>query len=117
MKQVKNSNIFNSAHKREAFMTCTQCKKTMRVAKAKMPDGIGYEYYKCSCGEEVLDMEQLHEVAEKYRKMKRHYAKISKWGQSLGLRIPKELSTKYKLTPKSNVAIIDEEDGLKLVVV
>jgi len=30
-------------------------------------EGVGYKYYKCqSCGEEIVDMKQLHQVAEKY---------------------------------------------------
>ena len=33
---------------------------------AKTPEGIEYNYYKCEkCGEEIVDMKQLHKVAEK----------------------------------------------------
>ena len=60
-------------------------------------------------------MKQLHEVAEKYRKMKKHTAKISKWGLSLGIRIPNELVKKYKLKPNEEVSIIPEKDGLRII--
>jgi len=96
--------------------TCYKCGKVTKVVKATLPDGIPFEYHKCRCGEGVLDMEQLHVAAEHYRKLKKHNAKLSRWGQSLGLRIPKELTEKYKLGPKSVVQIIEEEDGLKLII-
>jgi antitoxin component of MazEF toxin-antitoxin module len=55
-------------------------------------------------------MKQLHEVAEKYRQMKRYHAKLSKWGTSVGLRIPKELTEKYKF--KKEVMIVPEDNGI-----
>jgi len=95
---------------------CSLCGKKTRRVKSVMPDGIPYEYYKCECGEEILDMGQLNAVAQKYRKMKKHNAKLSKWGQSLGLRIPKELTEKYNMKEKNTVQIIEEKDGLKLII-
>lgn len=48
------------------------CKNKMKELTAKTPEGFTYNYYKCSsCGDEVLNMKQLHAIAEKYRKMKR----------------------------------------------
>src|SRR4030042_1971442 len=46
-------------------------------------------------GEEIVNMHQLREVADKYRVLKLYHAKLSLWGQSLGLRIPKALATEY----------------------
>ena len=52
--------------------TCSGCKKGMIERIGKTPEGVAYKYYRCdSCGEEVLDMKQLHEVAEKYRNMRK----------------------------------------------
>ena len=88
----------------------------MRELTAKTPEGVGYNYFKCSkCGEEILNMSQLHNVAEKYREMKRFHAKISKWGMSLGLRIPKELAQKYKFRDNEEVTMIPEKEGIKII--
>ena len=95
--------------------TCSECGKKMIQLTAKTPEGMEYQYYKCKCGEEILDMDQLHNVAEKYRKMKRYHAKLSKWGKSLGLRIPKELTKKYNLSSEDEINIVDDETGMRLV--
>lgn len=95
---------------------CTECKGNMKELSAKTPEGFEYKYFKCGkCGEEILDMSQLHNVAEKYRTMKRFNAKISKWGMSLGLRIPKELVKRYNLKNEEEVAIIPEEKGMRII--
>ena len=95
---------------------CTMCKGAMRERAAKMPDGIPYHYYHCKkCGDEVLDMAQLGDVAAIYRKMKRHHVKLSKWGLSLGMRIPKEMAKQYKLTDRTEVVLIPEKQGIRIV--
>jgi hypothetical protein len=82
----------------------------------KMPDGIAYYYWRCTkCGEEVLGMKELHEVAERYRKMRTYSAKLTKWGLSLGLRIPAELVRKYKLKNKEELKLVPEEKGFRVV--
>lgn len=92
------------------------CKGIMKEYKGKTPDGVSYSYFKCQkCGEEIVDMKELHDVAKKYRQMKRFNAKISKWGMSLGIRIPKELTQKYQLHDNSEVTIIPEEEGMKII--
>ena len=83
---------------------------------AKTPEGVDYSYFKCKkCGEEILDMAQLHNVAEKYREMKRYNVKLSKWGQSLGLRIPKEVARKYNLKDDREVTVIPEKEGIRIL--
>ena len=95
---------------------CTVCKGAMQEHAAKMPDGIPYHYYRCKrCGDEVLNMTQLSDVAALYRKMKRHHVKLSKWGLSLGMRIPKEMAKQYKLTDHTEVVLIPEEQGIRIV--
>jgi len=95
---------------------CTECEGMMEELKAKTPEGIEYAYFKCKkCGEEIVGMQQLHEVAEKYRILKRYQVKLSKWGLSLGLRIPKELVEKYGLQEEENVVIIPEKKSLKII--
>ncbi len=88
----------------------------MKELKAETPEGFEYDYFKCSkCGEEIVDMHQLHSVAEKYRHMKKFNVKVSKWGVSLGVRIPKELAKKYGLRDDSEVTIIPEEKGIRII--
>jgi hypothetical protein len=95
---------------------CVECGSAMQQLKAKTPEGIEYNYYKCGKdGEEIVDMKQLHEVAEHYRALKKYNVKLSKWGLSLGLRIPKELVQKYKLKNEKEVSIIPEKSGLRIL--
>ena len=95
---------------------CSECSGEMKSLKAKTPEDIEYSYYKCKeCGEEIVDMKQLHEVAESYRVLKRYHVKLSKWGLSLGLRIPKELVKKYDLKAKEEIVIIPDKKVMKIV--
>lgn len=88
----------------------------MNEFKGKTPEGVAYTYYRCEkCGEEIVNMKQLHDVAQKYREMKRFHAKMSQWGMSLGLRIPKELVTKYRLKNERKVTIIPEKEGMRII--
>lgn len=93
---------------------CSECKGEMKEHKAKTPEGVSYTYYKCvACGYEMVDMEQLHSVADKYREMKKYTARLTPWGKSLGLRIPKELAKRYSL--KGEVTLIPEEKGIRII--
>jgi len=95
---------------------CSECKGEMIEEIAKTPENINYKYYKCSkCGEEIVNMKQLHDVAEKYMTMKTYHVKLSKWGLSVGLRIPKELTKKYRLKDDEEVKIIPEDKGFRVL--
>ncbi len=88
----------------------------MKKKEAATPEGIRYEYFKCeSCGEEIVDMTQLHAMANKYKALKIYHAKMTRWGQSLGFRIPKALVIKYHFTPDEEVTVIPEKDGIKII--
>ena len=95
---------------------CTECGNEMIGLEAKTPEGISYSYYRCKkCGEEIVDKQQLHEVAEKYRTLKRYNVKLSRWGLSLGIRIPKDLIKRYKLKEETKVSIIPDKKGIRIV--
>ena len=95
---------------------CAECSGEMKEFEAKTPEGVTYSYCKCNnCGEEIVDMKQLHLVADKYRTMKKYSAKLSQWGLSLGLRIPKELVKKYNLKREKEVMIVPEKGGIKII--
>lgn len=96
--------------------TCSECKNEMTEMSSKTPEGVVYKYFKCEkCGEEIVDMKQLHNVAEKYREMKKYHVKLSKWGLSIGLRIPKELIKKYNFKNEEEVTLIPEDKGIKII--
>ena len=96
--------------------SCNECSKEMQEMSRMTPEGVKYNYFKCnSCGDEIVDMKQLHEVAEKYKSMRVYHAKINQWGQSLGLRIPKELVEKYHFKNNEEIKIIPEKHGIKIV--
>ena len=93
---------------------CSECSGKLKELVSFTPEGVQYKYFKCSeCGDEILNMEQLHSVADKYREMKRDNAKLSKWGHSIGFRIPRELAKKYNF--KENVVIIPESRGIRII--
>jgi len=95
---------------------CSECNVNMKELVSKTPEGIEYKYFKCEkCGEEILDMKQLHNVADKYRELRRYHAKMSKWGESLGVRIPKDLVKKYGLREEREVTILPEKGGIKII--
>jgi hypothetical protein len=95
---------------------CSECNGIVKKFKTKTPEGVEYSYFRCNkCGEETVDMKQLHKVAEKYRVMRKYQAKLSKWGLSLGVRIPKELVREYGLTDNKEVNLIPEKTGIKIV--
>jgi len=78
------------------------------------PDGLTYRYWKCKkCGSEVLTMDQLHELAEREKKMLA--VKIAKWGTAVAMRIPKKIVETYNLVPGRKATIIPEKTGFKVV--
>ena len=97
-------------------MKCPKCGAKMAEKRDNTPEGIGYSYLVCSkCGEELVTMKQLHSVAKGYREMRKYTAKISKWGESFAMRIPKELVKQYELKQNKDVTLIPEKKGIKIV--
>lgn len=76
--------------------------------------GVSQRYWHCTkCGREVVDMEQLHEAAEKWRAIKR--ATISKWGTALAVRIPKEIVTQQKIQAGQEAFFDVEKGGFRVI--
>ncbi len=95
---------------------CGDCRGKMEEKESKTPEGVKYKYSKCNkCGEEVVGMLQLREVSVKYRALKLFHAKMTQWGQSLGVRIPKELVERYQFKPNEEVTIIPEKEGIRIM--
>lgn len=86
----------------------------MAEKAGKTPEGVSYKYFQCSkCGEEIVDMKQLHSVANRYRTMKQFRVKVTKWGSSLGIRIPKELTLQYNFGDE--ISLVPEKNGIRIV--
>jgi hypothetical protein len=96
------------------YKKCWECGAVMEETVGTDSDGISYNYWKCSkCGEDVLTMDQLHELAEKEKKLLT--VKISKWGNAVAMRIPKKIVETYNLVPGKEATIIPEKTGFKVV--
>lgn len=96
--------------------TCSECKGKMEEKKGRTPEDMTYTYYKCKkCGEEIVDMKQLHQIANKYKFLKKYHVKLNKWGLSLGIRIPKEIIKKYHFRKDEEVTIIPEKEGILII--
>lgn len=95
---------------------CTCGGRRVKMA-GKTPDGISYSYWRCKkCKEEVLGMKELHELSQKYEKIRKYSARTTRWGLSLGMRIPSEIVKRYKIKNKEELTIIPEKSGFRVVV-
>ena len=97
-------------------MKCPYCKIEMVEKEGKNQDGVSYAYHCCPrCKEELLDMRQLHEVAEKYRRLKKYSAKLSRWGSSIAVRIPSPLVKANHLKVGQELFFIQEKKAIKIL--
>ena len=56
-----------------------KCCGKIETRRAKTPEGVPYEYSVCTkCGEEIVDMRQLHDVAQKYRDLEKYRIKLTR---------------------------------------
>ena len=97
---------------------CPNCKGNMEKIKDKIAeDGVEFEAYRCtSCGEELLSMPQLKSLATKYRAMRKaKEITFAKWGNSIAVRIPKEMAGTLKIRAGKRGFINQEKDGIKIV--
>ena len=100
-------------------MKCPSCRKgKMLVHLDKMKsDGVEFEFYRCvNCGEEILDMKQLKVLAGKYRKLRKaKEIMFAKWGNSIAVRIPKEIVDEYRIKSGSQGLITRDKEGIKII--
>ncbi len=97
-------------------MKCGKCGSKMHEKQGEYLYGVPYNYWSCpNCGDEIVDMRQLHEAAEKTRKLKQYSATVSQWGDSIAIRIPRELANQYHLKPKKTVSLVPEKKAIKIL--
>jgi Zn-finger nucleic acid-binding protein len=97
---------------------CHKCNAIMKQKVSKFEDGVEYEYHHCpKCGEEFLDMAQLHEAAEKHRALQRaKEIEFGMWGNSIGIRIPKRIADAHGMKPGKKGFLVEEKDAVKIIV-
>ena len=55
---------------------CAECNGKMAELAGETPEGVEYKYFKCGkCGEEIVNMKQLHDVAQVYSEMRKYHTK------------------------------------------
>ncbi len=97
-------------------MKCPRCQSKTTLAHDVL-DEAPYEYHRCTkCGEEVLDMKQLGELGERHKEIRKaREAKFATWGNSIGIRIPKEMTDKLKIANGTPARISIEKGGIRIV--
>lgn len=100
-------------------MKCPFCQKAMMEKKKDTikEDGIEFEAYKCSkCGEEIMTMKQLRELASKYRKLKNaKEITFAKWGNSIAVRIPSDIVQEYNMRVGKHGTLTKEKEGIRII--
>jgi len=111
---MKNKNRINMKYRPKK---CWECGGKLIELTDAYTDGVPYRYWQCvECGDKVLDMVQLNEAAKQYRKIARaKEAKLSKWGSSIAVRIPKEFAEEQKLKVETRVKFLPEKKGFKII--
>jgi hypothetical protein len=99
-------------------MKCPICNGEMKKIKEGIKqDSIGLEAFKCeSCGEEIMDIKQLKNLAQKYRKFRlAKEVTFAKWGNSIAVRIPNDIVNTYKITSGSSGILTKDKEGIKII--
>ena len=80
-------------------------------------DNIEYEYLQCSkCNEEILTMKQLKVLAGKYRKLRKaKEVTFAKWGNSLAVRIPREIVEELKIKEGKQGLMTKDKEGIRII--
>ena len=95
-------------------MKCPNCHKKMNRGTDTL-DGVRYETFRCVCGEELMDMQQLGRLARKFKKFREaKEVTFSKWGNSIGVRIPKEIVEEYNISSGSHGILTKDKEGIRI---
>ncbi|MBI4141403.1 AbrB/MazE/SpoVT family DNA-binding domain-containing protein [Candidatus Woesearchaeota archaeon] len=99
-------------------MKCPICKGNMVVTKDVMPkEKVVFEAYKCEkCGEELMNMQQLKSLADKYMELRKAKdVSFAKWGNSLAVRIPKDIVGELGIKEGTHALVTREKESIKIV--
>lgn len=100
-------------------MKCPTCNKgeMENIKDIIKQDGIEFEAFRCKlCGEEVMNMKQLKNLSQEYRKLKQaKEITFAKWGNSLAVRIPNDIVNEYHLKSGKKGILTKDKYGIKLI--
>ncbi len=99
-------------------MKCPYCRVKMQAKKDLFgSEQIEFEEFQCpKCGEELLTMDQLKELGEKHKQWRNaQRVKFSKWGNSIGIRIPQEVITQLHIKAGGIALVKTEKNSIKIV--
>ncbi|HLC58042.1 MAG TPA: hypothetical protein VJH95_05690 [Candidatus Nanoarchaeia archaeon] len=100
-------------------MKCITCKKGImeKVKDRIAEDNIEFEALKCSsCGEEIMNMPQLKSLAGEYRKLRKaKEITFTKWGNSIAVRIPREITKEFNIISGGQGILTKEKEGIKII--
>lgn len=96
---------------------CSECGGSRIELRSLDSNMVPYRFWHCvKCGDEVLDMEQMSESGEAYRKLKKaKVVTVSKWGSALAIRIPKEIVNSQKIKAGYRIRIFRDKDGFRMI--
>lgn len=90
----------------------------MKKLKGMMvQDGVEFDAYRCNaCGEEIMTMPQLKVLAQKYRRLRKAKDIVfAQWGNSLAVRIPKDIADEYQITAGTHGVLTKDKGVIKII--
>ena len=91
---------------------CFECSGAMDLVRGTRK-GVDYAAYRCvKCGEEIMSLDQAANYLDAAQSAKT--VSLSKWGKSLGLRIPASIVRKFRLSDKKKARITEEKGSFKV---
>ncbi len=94
---------------------CNICSKNMKPVNDIDLKGFKVSGWKCSCGNVHTDPKDVDGIVKFFRYMKTSKEiKVFKSGNSLAIRIPKQIADIYHLTQKSKLILTPEDKKLVL---
>ncbi len=92
---------------------CVECSGELEQFRGARK-GVEYSAYKCKkCGEEIMTLGQASKYLDDAKLAKT--VCVSRWGKSLGIRIPAAIAKKFKLSEKSKAEIIENKSGFQVI--
>ena len=100
------------------IMKCPMCGKgTMQMHKDSIKqDNVDFDALKCdNCGEEIVTMHQLKQLAGKYRELRKSKeVTFAKWGNSIAVRIPQDIVQELGISEGKKGFLMKSKKGLKI---
>ena len=98
-------------------LTCDQCGKKMKEVDDQEIKGFMIRGWRCSCGQEYSNPVDVDNLVKLFNFMKKQRGlKVFRSGNSLALRIPKQLADVYHITSESRLVVSPKKDSIEIKV-